>query len=314
MALTQASSPVPIKSRPIGMRRTGDGFAPEAGLAPRRAKRSPRLMAAMGFAAGMLLVLLLAVLILPIDFNALGGGQLDSADQRAFITMVADKYWHTKDAARLQKNLAGWNRDELNQIIVAMQADSPDAQSRQQLAALAQALHLPGATSSFTGTVFNQPVFWLGVILAIIPLIAASAMVVIPRLRTYSPKDEPEFATTATIQALEGHAAKAGLVEQIDLEQAQQEVANVEKTEGEAEAVEKKEEVEVQAPAEEPEDQNNPLGDLASLFDDSEESSISLLENLCKGLKEIGAEELVEKGKQILSDLRQAIAQRPSLN
>lgn len=140
---------------------------------------------ALAFMAG----LLLGWVVLAWWFQSSGQGDANPWDlrpeyQRKFISLVAEDYWRSNDVSQAKEALAGWDDEALNDLLAEMQGQASSSQERQQLAALAGALRLPGYEApSSTGKASllaslikgrEQPIIW-GTFLSLpVPVVAAS--------------------------------------------------------------------------------------------------------------------------------------------
>jgi len=219
-----------------------------------------------------------------------------------FVPWVADKYWQTGDVSQAEQYLAEWKRADLATFIDALQRDTRDTEGRRHLVALAQAMRLPSNNLSFLGLIFSQPGIVLGMLISVIPLLAAVTFVTLPNISlkigtrigvlkpTRASSRAEEFERTGELPQSE-----EGLDELIT------EVESTEEsTEGQEEGEEEK--TEEQA-TEEAEDQSSGLGDLASLFEE-EDTSVNVLEAFTKGMADINVDELFSMGANIVYQLR----------
>jgi hypothetical protein len=272
-------------------------------VAAELAKRSAILMLGGMFTAGLLLGwLVIGWWLWPIDWTSSAPGQSSLEYQRMFVPWVADRYWQTGDVSQAQQYLAEWKRADLARFIDSLQRETRDVESRRHLVALAEAMRLPSNNSSLLTLIFSQPGIVLGMLLSIIPLIAAVTFVTMPnisvkigtRIGILKPARE-----AASIEEFERSGempqAEAGLDELITADEPMEQT-----TEGQQEGEEEKTE---EQPAEEAEEQSSGLGDLASLFEE-EDTSVNALEAFTKGMAEINIDELFTLGSNIIYQLR----------
>ena len=267
------------------------------------AKRSAILMLGGVFTVGLLLGwLVIGWWLWPIDWLSSTPGQSSVEYQRMFVPWVADKYWQTGDVSQAEQYLAEWKRADLATFIDALQRDTRDTEGRRHLVALAQAMRLPSNNLSFLGLIFSQPGIVLGMLISVIPLLAAVTFVTLPNISlkigtrigvlkpTRASSRAEEFERTGELPQSE-----EGLDELIT------EVESTEEsTEGQEEGGEEK--TEEQA-TEEAEDQSSGLGDLASLFEE-EDTSVNVLEAFTKGMADINVDELFAMGANMVYQLR----------
>ena len=247
------------------------------------------LLFALAAVSGLLFGLFIVGLLLwPVGSNnGLDPEQWSADYQRLFVTRAAENYGRTGNAAQAQASFADWNQADLANLLLTMQRQTTDTETRRQLVALSQALRLPVSESS-PMSLIGQPAIVLGIFLSALPLLAAFALVSLPRLRKR--EQAPEGISAEAIQPEERLEELIGLESVDPLEMTDQE----QKTEEE-----KKEEL----PTEETDEQSSGLGDLASLFEE-EDTSINVLEAFCKGMPEINVDELLATAMNMVQRLR----------
>jgi hypothetical protein len=249
-----------------------------------------RILFAAGFALIGAVILLSAL--------ALG----ETSAQQPSMSPAAERYWRNLDVAQVQKDMKGWNREDLARLFITVRQQTTDPETRKQINSLGRTLRLPGfeSSSSLFSLLFNQPVFVLGIFLSIGIWGAAVVASIAPYVRWQrAPAPAPTLPPlTATEQPAE--AILEELLPELTLETA-------------PDTPEKKEEEkkpEEQPANEQNEEASSGLGDLASLFEE-EDTAITALEQFCKNLADIVIDDLAAKAKGLVRDLRAFVAQSP---
>lgn len=134
--------------------------------------------------------------------------------QATFVRLVAEDYWRTQDLSRAEDLLASWDEEALSNLLVIAEGEAHSPDAREHLAALREALELPGP-EPLLGFLFRQKLVIWGVVVATLPLIAAIGLAVSP----YIAQLELELSRGDQYQAVPG--AKAGLVTQGPVERQQ---------------------------------------------------------------------------------------------
>jgi hypothetical protein len=269
--------------------------------APTRGSR--RLFLGLAFSFGLLLGwLVIGWWLWPVQWANSDPWHLDPKYQRTFVTLVAEEYWRTSDVFQANEALAGWDRQQLADLLTTMKGEATNPETRQHLAALGEALEMPGAETALTSSLLSQKGLLLGMLLSAVPLLVAIAIVVSPLLqqKKQSPQELQELEEQSAEQLeelladvqLEDQPAQEGQQPGPAQEQEQQEGQEETEEEGAEQA--------------EPEDQNTGgLGDLLNLFEE-EDTSIATLEAFCKGLPDVSVDELFEKSKKVASHLHKS--------
>lgn len=148
--------------------------APVGALPPQPSRQTSGLGLA-GIAAFVLMALALGWLIW---FQAQRGSSRVSPE--ALMTRAAETYAQTGDVAQARELLAGLEVEQQAQLIARLEADSPDETTRQQLAALREALQLPRVTPSLWDSLFRQRLILISFALAAVPLLGALAVSLLP--------------------------------------------------------------------------------------------------------------------------------------
>jgi hypothetical protein len=294
---------------PILMQDLGGTFCEPGGTDGIVVKVEPELTAAQKkprrflllpvFGAGLLLGwLVIGWWVWPIQWTNSNPWQLQPKFQRIYVSMVAEEYWRTSDVLRAKESLAGWDRAELNGLLNAMRLDTTDAGARRHLSALAEALDMPTANSSWVATLLSQRAIIVGAFLVIVPLAVAMVLVAAP----YVQKKTPE------IQEAQAEAGLEELLADVQLEGDQVQASQAQEGQPLAQDQLPDEEQQEREMEEEDEEGNlsgNFLGDLASLFEE-EDTSLSASEAMCEGLVEIAIADLAAKVKGVVRQLQES--------
>ena len=269
-----------------------------------------------GLAIGWLVI---GWLVWPIQWTNSDPWDMTVKNQKAFVQLVADRYWTDRDLAQAEATLGSWDRDAVNTLLVTLQAETIDVDARQRLAALTQALQLPGGEQSMLASILNQEGVLIALAIATLPMFIAVGLVISSRVKTKpggttedgeaaADDDDEEAELEELLADVQLEAGQMGMVigpdglpEQPGApgdvppdQQQQQEEATNEEEESE----------------ESGHDPNNPLGDLASLFAE-EDTSVAQLELLSKGMPEIDIDELLAKARELVRRFRE---ERPKQN
>ncbi len=233
----------------------------------------------------------------PVQWTNSNPWQLSPQYQRTFVSLVADEYWRTSDVSRAKQALAGWGPTELKALLTAMKNETADAETRQQLTALAAALEIPGSETSLISSIFGQTGVIVSIILSASLLLGAVVILAAPRFRQEAPSAEEQLA--------EGEASEASLEEllagvELEGQQVQEGQAAEVQEQSQQKEEEKEEEAEEDQPAEE---QGALLGDLLSLFEE-EDTSLSVLEIFCKGMPDVAMADMIETATTVARHLK----------
>lgn len=231
--------------------------------------------------------------------------EMSAKNQQNFVQLVADRYWYDRDLTQAENTLNGWDRAEVNSLLVALQAETIDAAARDHLDALSQALSLPGGQQSLLASIFSQEGIIFALAIAALPMFIAIGLVVATRLSARSVSAKGEAGAEDQEADLEELLADVQLDEgmigggpgpegAVAGAEPGQENKPDEKQPGQEE-----EEKEEEEEDEETIDANNPLGDLASLFAE-EDTSLASLEALCKGMPELVIDDMLNTARNIL--------------
>ncbi len=291
--------------------------APEVTVRPpRRARRSVslaerarRLPWWVWLAAGLLVGwLVIGWLIWPVKWTNSDLWDLSPRNQRTVLQLVADRYWTDRDLALAEATLGSWDRADVNSLLVTMQAEIISPEARDRLAALSQALNLPGGQQSLLDSIFNQDGILIAFGIAVLPLFIAIGLIINSQLRA-----RPQAAAGEEALADNEEAELEELLADVQLEnipvggpgeaagqQPDQAAAPGEQPPGQTEATGEDEDQEEDENAV---DANNPLGDLASLFAE-EDTSVAQLEMMCKGLPDVSVDDLLARTREMLRRFR----------
>jgi hypothetical protein len=221
---------------------------------------------------------------------------MSSLHQETYLQLIADRYWTTRDLAQAEDALGGWNRDDVNQRLVAMQSEIVGVEARQRLAALSDALRLPGGEQSLLESIFGQEGILVALGLAALPMLLAIGIVVLSKFRPAN-TSEDELGPGS-----DGEASLEELLSDVELEALGGGESPDQQSQTEA-APGQESPTEEQSPQEEDEEEDpnsgNPLGDLASLFEE-EDTSLVTLEAMSKGLPDYGVEDMLKAAREIL--------------
>lgn len=265
-----------------------------------RLRRLPKwVLFLAGLAIGWLVI---GWVIWPVHWSNSDPWEMTAKNQKAFVQLVADRYWSDRDLAQAEATLGSWNRNDVNSLLVAMQAETIDVEARQRLDALTQALKLPGGEQSLLASIFGQEGVLIALLIATLPIFMAVGLVVSSRLNAKSAaEDEGEEPAKE-----DGEAELEELLADVQLEAGQAVVLGPDGTPvqpagpgGELTPEQQEEAKEEEEASEEGPDPNNPLGDLASLFAE-EDTSVAQLELLSKGMPDINIDELLGKMRDVL--------------
>ena len=257
-------------------------------------KRPLLLILITVFCAGMVLGwLVIGWWLWPVEWTSYHPEQSSGNYQQMLINWAADRYWQTGDAAQIQPAFANWPRQDLAKLLLTLQRQTSDTEARRHLIALTYALGLPVTESSLATFIFSQPLMLLSIFLSVAPLLAAFTYITLPRLRRRGSQ-----ATEVAADAAPASESLDDLLVDVELDP--------ETAQGQApdQAEEEKKKEEEQA-AEESDGQSSGLGDLASLFEE-EDTSINVLEAFCKGMPDMGVDDLLEMGTDLLHRLRES--------
>ncbi len=304
MVIAQSDSPIPLDDLDAAFDETEARLTEPAPASKKRARRfslrlPPRVQLALGVLGGILIGwFVFGWWLWPVDWQNSTPWQMSPAYQKKYVALVAERFWQTSDVAQMQSDLAGWKRDDLLRLIEQMQRETSDPQARQRIAILSDALRMPTTETSLVSVLLNSQIVLIGLALSVIPLFVAMALLAAPYL-----KRKPVAAEE--IAAQEGALAEGNLEELLADVQLEA-TAAAQEAQKKKEEEEKKEEEKKQ---EESEEQANSLGDLASLFEE-EDTSLSALEQFCKGMPDIPADQLLDTTINTWKKLREANSQR----
>ncbi len=266
-----------------------------------RVKASRRHLFGLVFLAGIVLGwTVIGWWLWPVTWTNSSPWDLNPQHQRTYVLLVAENFWRTSDVAKAKAAVAGWNPDDLAELINTMKTETGSAETRRELAALADALQMPGRKQSLAGSILGQRGLLIGGLLALVPLIGAVVVFASPLLRKGELEDDLPAPEEQTEENLEE------LLSDVQLEQQAQEGQAPEAQQGQEG---QKPPEEQQQPSEEEEQQESGLGDLASLFEE-EDTSLSALELFCKNLAELEISGLSENATQVARQLRDLNSQK----
>lgn len=150
-------------------------------MAHERNKPRPRFWSFLFFALGVILGwLVLGWWLWPIEWMNVDPWQLSPDGQRAYLAAVAEGYALTGDVAVLQERLAGWDAEDLAQLLAFMIQETPNAAAQQLLNDLREALTLPQVNVTFLDLILGQKVIIVTLIAAAILLGGAVLVALYP--------------------------------------------------------------------------------------------------------------------------------------
>ena len=277
----------------------GSEAPPETPVTPQTptavtAGSSRRFFLGLAFGLGLLLGwLVIGWWLWPVQWANSDPWHLHPTYQRTFVTLVAEEYWRTSDVSQANQALAGWDRKDLANLLTAMKDETTNAETRQHLAALGDALEMPGTDTSLISSLLSQKGLLVGILFSAVPLVIAIGLVASLLLRKSAESSEEVAALEEqSEEQLEELLAGIQIEDQPDQEGQQQE----QEKEKEPEQAEQEGAEELVAGG---------LSDLLNLFEE-EDTSLSTLEAFCKGMPDVGIEDLLEKSGKVSSHLRES--------
>ena len=152
----------------------------------------------IGFVIGLVVGLIIGLPLLgwwvfPVEWYDADPFDLRQQHKEAYINMLADSYALNTNVALARQRVAGWDPEELGQIIGQLQSQTSDGAKVQSLDKLAAALGVlpaeaeaatsePAAQPTSVGALLRRLASILGIVLAVV-LVVAGAVVGIPLLR-----------------------------------------------------------------------------------------------------------------------------------
>jgi hypothetical protein len=299
-----------------GARREPD--ASGAAVAPRRvrtATRPRRLAIGLAFAFGLLLGwLAIGWWLWPVEWTSSAPWQLRPGYQKTYVALVAEEYSRTSDLSQVEAALAGWSKQDLARLLAELQAETTDPDRRAHQTALAAVLAVPTIQTPLLDSLLSQNGILIGVALAAAPLLAALALVILPRLRAPAPEQEVMLEDATDFEAqpeppLDELIEDVVIGEQLD-EEADQ-AAEATSADGRRPVQEKEgdEQDPEQVREQEGEESGAVLGDLTSLFEE-EDTSLTTLEAMVKDLPEFSVDDLFKSTNQVVDQLRKGAPKR----
>lgn len=145
-----------------------------------RIKGSRRFLLGLAFLAGLILGwIVIGRWLWPANRNA-DPWDLRRQHRANYVGLVAEDYWYTRDVFRAKESLAGWDEDELTDLMAEMASQASSSEERQRLMALAKALQLPDYQMSLLTSFLIHKGILLSFLLSASPLIVAIALAVSP--------------------------------------------------------------------------------------------------------------------------------------
>jgi hypothetical protein len=246
----------------------------------------------LAFVGGLFLGwIIIGWLLFPVKWTNTDPWDLRPEYQRRYISLIAEDYWRTGDLRLAKQALSGWDDKALNQLLGKMQAQEANAEARQHLAALADAIKLPTPGQPLLASMLSEKGIVLSVVLSAIPMVAAIALVLSSLLsRRVVPVEgtDTEGLSVEELELLEADAAAQATAQvQQAAEQAEEEKkkpAAILSQEGTGEVPSETEDF------------------LSSLFDDENEG-FEHLEALSKGLNNVDIADLLQRARDVASQL-----------
>ena len=270
---------------------------------------SRRYLPGLVFVAGLLLGwLIIGWWLWPVQWTNTAPWHLHREHQKTYIGLVAENFWWTKDIHHAREALAGWDDEAVTELLATMERESSSPETRQQLAALAEALGMPTAEESLWASLLSQKAIFLSVILSALPLAAAIILGVFSFVQNRTqPSEGPLVEEGQLEEALGEMLDREKLALEGEQVQAQEEQA--EEKEGEEE--EEEEDYEEEDEEEEEEEEEEPwVQDLVSVLFDEDEIKFSQLEALCKKLPDVDVSHLLELSNKVVDQLYKSNALR----
>ena len=143
-------------------------------------KESRRLLLGLAFLVGLVLGwIVIGRWLWPANRNA-DPWDLRRQHQANYVSLVAEDYWRSKDALFAKDSLAGWDQEELTDLLAEMASQAPSSEERQRLTTLAKVLQLPDYRVSLVTSFLLSKGILLSFVLSVSPLIVALVVVVSP--------------------------------------------------------------------------------------------------------------------------------------
>jgi len=275
-------------------------FGLKGGTIQSRLSKHPQWYLLGSLSGALLLCLCLALSgwLFP-NSPAVSASSQGGVTQSSSMSPASETYWRNLDVTKIQKDLSGWSREDLARLFNTAQAQASDPATRQHLASLGKLLGLPGygSSASLSSALMGQPGFVLAIFLSVAIWMVAVVLVVAPLLRKRAGPAEELLVLE------ENQLAAEAILEELLPDVA---LAAPETEEPKKEEEKEKEQSEPQAEDGE-EELSSGLGDLASLFEE-EDTSLSTLEQFCKGLAEISLDSLTTNARDLARQLRAGIS------
>jgi hypothetical protein len=275
-------------------------------------KRFRSYLVGLTFVAGLLLGwIVIGWWLWPVQWTNSEPWHLRPRHQKTFIRLVAEDYWQTSDIYRAREALAGWDEEDLAELLATMENHASSPEERQHLAALAEALEMPGAAEgSLIAFLLSQKVILLSSLLSASPLVMALAFAAYSFAQSRTQQAEAIPAIEEQLEEefeelfAQGEEAQEGRPDQEEEEQEQEEA---EQAEGEGEGEEEEEGEEDKHEEEYEEDDEEEIEPWAQnlVFDlfDEEDEDIAQLKAICQNLPDIDVSELLEHARKTADDL-----------
>jgi predicted nucleic acid-binding Zn-ribbon protein len=266
-----------------------------AGLAQRlKAKRwfLPGAALVVGLLIGWFV---LGWLLWPVRWTNTDLWDLRPEHQERLLSLVAEDYWRTADIRRVRATLDGWDDRALSERLLAMEAREPNPEARQHLVALQEALRLPEMSKPLLASLFGQKTVLFGMVLSALPMAVAVVIAFSSIVKRPATGEQTEE---------EAEEGEEGELSEDELEQAAVLAAQAGTAEAEGQKPEEEQKKTEQAAA--PEATEGGEGEVAdiltNLFDDDNEG-LERLQALSKGLEDLDIDSLLQRARDVVSQL-----------
>jgi len=247
----------------------------------------------VSFGVGILLGwLVLGWLIFPVKWVNTDPWDLRSQCQERYLSLVAEDYWRTADLRRVMTDLEGWDEKALARRLASMEARESNPETRQHIAALAEALKLPQAAQPFWASLFGQKAVLFSMILSALPMMVAVVLAFSSFVKRAPAEEETLEELAEEEAALSVEEAEIAVLIETQPSAAQ----------GEGQKPEEGKKAEQAITPEATEEQNDVTDLLTNLFDDDNES-LEHLQALSKGLGDVNVDSLLKSAHEIVNNL-----------
>jgi hypothetical protein len=278
-------------------------------------KRARSYLVGLTFVAGLLLGwIVIGWWLWPVQWANSEPWHLGSRHQRTFVRLVAEDYWQTSDISRAKEALAGWDKEALAELLATMQSRASSPEERQHLAALAEALEMPGAgESSLIAFLLSQKAILVSSLLSASPLVIALAFAAYSLVQNRTQQAKALLAIDEQLEEgfeellAQGEVVREGQRDQEAGQQDQepeQQGQEQEEKQGEEEEEEEEDYKEGDYEEDDEEEAEPWAQDLVFGLFEEEDTGLSHLKAICQNLPDIDGTELLEHARQTVNDLR----------